>query len=107
MSFSDLSLSPQLQPFFDTALAKAGLRTPTPIQQQAIPPMLDGRDLIAMAQTGSGKTLAYALPLLQQRCLAPTPPRAYSARWCWCPRANSPRRWRTRCASWPRICRVA
>ncbi|ATS37460.1 MULTISPECIES: DEAD/DEAH box helicase [Xanthomonas] len=80
MSFSDLSLSPQLQPFFDTALAKAGLRTPTPIQQQAIPPMLDGRDLIAMAQTGSGKTLAYALPLLQQRCLAPdTAPRVLGA----------------------------
>ncbi|KHL56951.1 DEAD/DEAH box helicase [Xanthomonas cannabis] len=71
MSFSNLSLSPQLQPFFDTALAKAGVRTPTPIQQQAIGPMLAGRDLIAMAQTGSGKTLAYALPLLQQRMLAP------------------------------------
>ncbi|WP_115045273.1 DEAD/DEAH box helicase [Xanthomonas arboricola] len=71
MSFTHLSLSPQLQPFFDTALAKAGHHLPTPIQQQAIPPMLQGRDLIAMAQTGSGKTLAYALPLLQQRCLAP------------------------------------
>ncbi|MBB5766572.1 DEAD/DEAH box helicase [Xanthomonas euroxanthea] len=71
MSFAHLSLSPQLQPFFDTALARAGHHTPTPIQQQAIAPMLQGRDLIAMAQTGSGKTLAYALPLLQQRCLAP------------------------------------
>ncbi|MCS3747054.1 superfamily II DNA/RNA helicase [Xanthomonas arboricola] len=71
MSFAHLSLSPQLQPFFDTALARAGHRTPTPIQQQAIPAMLQGRDLIAMAQTGSGKTLAYVLPLLQQRCLAP------------------------------------
>ncbi|WP_115552746.1 DEAD/DEAH box helicase [Xanthomonas arboricola] len=80
MSFAHLSLSPQLQPFFDTALSKAGHRTPTPIQQQAIPPMLAGRDLIAMAQTGSGKTLAYALPLLQQRCLAPdTAPRVLGA----------------------------
>lgn len=80
MSFAYLSLSPQLQPFFDTALARAGHHTPTPIQQQAIAPMLQGRDLIAMAQTGSGKTLAYALPLLQQRCLAPdTAPRVLGA----------------------------
>ncbi|MBB6336324.1 superfamily II DNA/RNA helicase [Xanthomonas arboricola] len=80
MSFAHLSLSPQLQPFFDTALARAGHHTPTPIQQQAIAPMLQGRDLIAMAQTGSGKTLAYALPLLQQRCLAPdTAPRVLGA----------------------------
>ena len=71
MSFAHLSLSPTLQPCFDTALAKAGHHTPTPIQQQAIPAMLAGRDLIAMAQTGSGKTLAYALPLLQQRMQAP------------------------------------
>ncbi|NJC03021.1 superfamily II DNA/RNA helicase [Xanthomonas sp. 3272] len=80
MSFAYLSLSPQLQPFFDTALTRAGHHTPTPIQQQAIAPMLQGRDLIAMAQTGSGKTLAYALPLLQQRCLAPdTAPRVLGA----------------------------
>ncbi|PPU47762.1 RNA helicase [Xanthomonas arboricola] len=80
MSFAHLSLSPQLQPFFDTALTRAGHHTPTPIQQQAIAPMLQGRDLIAMAQTGSGKTLAYALPLLQQRCLAPdTAPRVLGA----------------------------
>ncbi|MBB4599049.1 DEAD/DEAH box helicase [Xanthomonas arboricola] len=80
MSFAHLSLSPQLQPFFDTALARAGHHTPTPIQQQAIAPMLQGRDLIAMAQTGSGKTLAYALPLMQQRCLAPdTAPRVLGA----------------------------
>lgn len=80
MPFAHLSLSPQLQPFFDTALTRAGHHTPTPIQQQAIAPMLQGRDLIAMAQTGSGKTLAYALPLLQQRCLAPdTAPRVLGA----------------------------
>ncbi|MFA0924921.1 DEAD/DEAH box helicase [Xanthomonas fragariae] len=80
MSFTHLSLLPQLQPFFDTALARAGHHTPTPIQEQAIPSMLQGRDLITMAQTGSGKTLAYALPLLQQRCLAPdTAPRMLGA----------------------------
>ncbi|AOD13502.1 DEAD/DEAH box helicase [Xanthomonas fragariae] len=80
MSFAHLSLSPQLHPLFETALAKTGMHTPTAIQEQAIPPMLQGRDLIAMAQTGSGKTLAYALPLLQQRCLAPdTAPRVLGA----------------------------
>ncbi|NJC49613.1 UNVERIFIED_ORG: superfamily II DNA/RNA helicase [Xanthomonas campestris] len=80
MSFDQLDLSPQLLPAFTAALTRAGHHTPTPIQQQAIAPMLQGRDLIAMAQTGSGKTLAYALPLLQQRCLAPdTAPRVLGA----------------------------
>lgn len=80
MSFDHLDLSPQLLPAFTAALTRAGHHTPTPIQQQAIQPMLQGRDLIAMAQTGSGKTLAYALPLLQQRCLAPeTAPRVLGA----------------------------
>ncbi|USJ02063.1 DEAD/DEAH box helicase [Xanthomonas prunicola] len=64
-------LSLQLQPFFESALARAGVRAPTPIQVAMIPPMLAGRDLIATAQTGSGKTLAYALPLLQQRLQVP------------------------------------
>ncbi|WP_435014274.1 DEAD/DEAH box helicase [Xanthomonas arboricola] len=80
MSFDQLDLSPQLLPAFTAALTRAGHHTPTPIQQQAIAPMLQGRDLIAMAQTGSGKTLAYALPLLQQRCLTPdTAPRVLGA----------------------------
>ncbi|MBB4131391.1 DEAD/DEAH box helicase [Xanthomonas sp. 3075] len=80
MSFDHLDLSPQLLPAFTAALTHAGHHRPTPIQQQAIGPMLQGRDLIAMAQTGSGKTLAYALPLLQQRCLAPdTAPRVLGA----------------------------
>ncbi|MBB5865604.1 DEAD/DEAH box helicase [Xanthomonas sp. 3058] len=80
MSFDHLDLSPQLLPALTAALTHAGHHGPTPIQQQAIGPMLQGRDLIAMAQTGSGKTLAYALPLLQQRCLAPdTAPRVLGA----------------------------
>ncbi|AZR21374.1 DEAD/DEAH box helicase [Xanthomonas vasicola] len=71
MSLKEDLLSLQLQPFFESALARAGVRTLTPIQVAMIPPMLAGRDLIATAQTGSGKTLAYALPLLQQRVQAP------------------------------------
>jgi ATP-dependent RNA helicase RhlE len=47
------------------ALAEAGYDTPTPIQAQAIPPLLDGRDLMGIAQTGTGKTAAFVLPLLQ------------------------------------------
>jgi ATP-dependent RNA helicase RhlE len=62
MSFASLALSPALL----TALSTHGLETPTPIQREAIPPMLAGRDVLACAQTGSGKTVAYALPLLQQ-----------------------------------------
>ncbi|MCP3041320.1 DEAD/DEAH box helicase [Xanthomonas euvesicatoria pv. allii] len=71
MSLKADLLSLQLQPVFESALARAGVRTLTPIQVTMIPPMLAARDLIATAQTGSGKTLAYALPLLQQRLQAP------------------------------------
>ena len=45
-------------------LQKQGITQPTPVQEQAIPPMRAGRDVIAQAQTGTGKTLAYLLPLL-------------------------------------------
>lgn len=45
-------------------LAKAGMTTPKPIQEQAIPLLLEGKDLLGIAQTGSGKTLAFSLPLL-------------------------------------------
>ncbi len=46
------------------ALADVGYESPSPIQAQAIPPLLHGRDLIGQAQTGTGKTAAFALPLL-------------------------------------------
>ncbi len=47
------------------ALRSQGFNTPTPIQAQAIPPMLEGRDVLGIAQTGTGKTAAFALPILQ------------------------------------------
>ena len=61
MSFENLGLAP----FLLRALAEQGYETPTPIQEQAIPLALDGRDLMAGAQTGTGKTAAFGLPLLQ------------------------------------------
>ena len=47
------------------ALAKEGYEQPTPIQEQAIPQVLAGKDLLATAQTGTGKTAAFSLPMLQ------------------------------------------
>src|SRR4051812_34078760 len=61
-TFADLGLSPTLL----EALAALGYEEPTPIQQEAIPPILAGRDLLGQAATGTGKTAAFALPLLQR-----------------------------------------
>ena len=49
-----------------TAIARMNISDPTPIQEQSIPPLLEGRDLIGQARTGSGKTLAFAVPLVEQ-----------------------------------------
>jgi ATP-dependent RNA helicase RhlE len=62
MSFADLGLAPALL----RAVEDAGYITPTPIQTQAIPLLLQGRDLLGCAQTGTGKTAAFGLPLLQR-----------------------------------------
>lgn len=62
MSFTSLGLS---APILE-AVAEQGYDTPTPIQAQAIPAVLDGRDLMAAAQTGTGKTAGFTLPLLQR-----------------------------------------
>ncbi len=61
MSFQSLKLIPPIL----QALQREGYTEPTPIQEQAIPPLLAGRDLIGCAQTGTGKTAAFALPILQ------------------------------------------
>lgn len=62
MLFKDLSL---IEPLL-RALETEGYESPTPIQEQAIPPVLEGRDLLGCAQTGTGKTAAFALPILQR-----------------------------------------
>jgi len=71
MPFSSLGFSPALFPAFSRAMAEKGYLAPTAIQSEAIPAILQGRDVVGSAQTGSGKTAAFALPLLQQ--LAQTP----------------------------------
>ncbi len=76
MQFSELGLSEQLL----RAVAEQGYQSPTPIQVQAIPVILQGRDVLAGAQTGTGKTAGFTLPLLQllqQQALPqkPRPPR--------------------------------
>ncbi|WP_395673114.1 DEAD/DEAH box helicase, partial [Phenylobacterium sp.] len=60
--FTDLGLAKPLL----KALADQGYTTPTPIQAQAIPGVMDGRDLLGIAQTGTGKTAAFALPIIHR-----------------------------------------
>ena len=61
MLFSELPLANPLQ----RAIRAVGYETPTPIQEQSIPSLLEGKDLLGIAQTGTGKTAAFALPILQ------------------------------------------
>lgn len=63
MNFHDLGLNQAIL----RTLEEIGLTVPTPIQKQAIPPILDGRDVVGLAQTGTGKTAAFLLPLLQHQ----------------------------------------
>ena len=76
MTFPELSSSPESLTFAELGINSALLKAlpatlvhPTKVQQLAIPAILAGRDLLALAQTGSGKTLAFGLPLLQQLLL--------------------------------------
>lgn len=89
MSFDSLGLSAEIL----RAVSEKGYTTPTPIQQQAIPLVIEGRDLMGGAQTGTGKTAGFTLPLLQRlmdttkphkgrrplRCLVLTPTRELAA----------------------------
>ena len=60
MPFTELRLHPSLV----AATRRMGFQQPTPIQRAAIPPVLQGRDVLATAMTGSGKTAAFLLPIL-------------------------------------------
>jgi ATP-dependent RNA helicase DeaD len=61
-TFEDLGLRPELL----SALSSLGYEEPTPIQAEAVPPLVEGRDLLGQAATGTGKTAAFALPVLQR-----------------------------------------
>ena len=63
MNFDELQLSPLLL----KALDQKGYTKPSPIQEQAIPYVLNGQDLLGCAQTGTGKTAAFALPIIWWR----------------------------------------
>ncbi|WP_158968796.1 DEAD/DEAH box helicase [Paraglaciecola sp. L3A3] len=75
MSFADLGLSPKIL----SAVTAKGYTDPSPIQAQAIPAVLEGKDVMAAAQTGTGKTAGFTLPILQ-RLSQGTPARANQAR---------------------------
>ncbi|TSC66196.1 MAG: Uncharacterized protein G01um101477_191, partial [Candidatus Doudnabacteria bacterium Gr01-1014_77] len=60
--FSNLGIAPKLMEI----LAKNKFETPTPIQKQSIPPAIEGKDLMGIAQTGTGKTLAFGIPMIQR-----------------------------------------
>ena len=64
MKFNELNFEPQVL----EALDAMGFETPTPIQQQAIPAIMENKDMIAVAQTGTGKTAAFVLPILNAIC---------------------------------------
>ena len=85
MTFQELGLEPSIL----SAVEELGFTEPTPIQEGAVPPILEGKDVIGSAQTGTGKTAAYALPILQRlgghkpgappRCLVLGPTRELAA----------------------------
>lgn len=71
MTFKELDL---IEPILK-ALQQTGYTTPTPIQEQAIPVLLKGKDLLGCAQTGTGKTAAFAIPLIIRKSKFPQNPK--------------------------------
>ncbi len=67
VNFDSFSFHPQIK----SGIITAGYSTPTPIQLRAIPPILEGRDVLGLAQTGTGKTAAFVLPILQRLLKGP------------------------------------
>ncbi len=67
MNFDQFNLDPRI----NAGIKNAGYSTPTPIQKQAIPVVLEGRDVLGLAQTGTGKTAAFMLPILQRLTKGP------------------------------------
>jgi ATP-dependent RNA helicase RhlE len=76
ITFANLGLAEPLL----RALDRERFLQPTPIQASAVPPLLQGRDLLGVAQTGTGKTAAFALPMLQHLAANPTQPHRYATR---------------------------
>jgi len=72
MNFNEL----QLHPLILRAITEDGYEHPTPIQARAIPPLMDGNDLLGSAQTGTGKTAAFALPMIHRFAQMPNKGRA-------------------------------
>ena len=67
MNFSSFKLHPQIM----AGVEAAGYKVPTPIQKQAIPPVMEGSDVMGLAQTGTGKTAAFVLPILERLLTGP------------------------------------
>lgn len=74
MTFTDLNIMPAIL----KALVKENYTSPTPIQEQSIPAVLAGRDLLGCAQTGTGKTAAFAIPIIQLLSEQPTKPNTHT-----------------------------
>jgi len=74
--FGDFPLSPLVL----RAIGELGYETPSPVQAQAIPPVTDGRDVLAQAQTGTGKTAAFALPIIHRLAGRGNPPKGSGRR---------------------------
>ena len=90
-SFEELALAAPIQ----RALAEQNYSTPSPIQAQSIPILLEGRDLLGIAQTGTGKTAAFSLPILHALHNNPSEPAANPRESLFSPRpASLPRKFR-------------